>query len=238
MLIDLPIAHCNVPSKVGAANWARCWHAAASQAPVFGLNEAFLSKATYARLARANNHGIAGLAKSPNPVFWDRKKIKRVTGKVHRLHARGDSVLAQRYPGLNDARYATDVTLRDRATGVEFGVVCTHWVVGPGRKLPKAWQVWARREAKKGVRRLVRAHQRAGRPVWVIGDTNVRVPLAPLRVRFRWVKNHDIDKSGLGLPAGARLLSSSWRNFAAPTDHKDGGVRSTAKIRITQRKAA
>lgn len=230
----MPIAHCNVPSKVGAANWARCWKATAQQAPVFGLNEAFLSKAVYAQLARKNNYGIAGLAKSPNPVFWDRHRIKRIKSRVVQIHPRGTSLLARRYPGLNDARYATDVTLLDKKSGVEFGVICSHWVVGPGRKLPPLWQQWARREAKRKIRRLIKAHLKAGRPVWFIGDTNVRVRLAPLvKDRFRWVKNKDIDKSGVGIPPNANVTHYAWKNFDAPTDHRNGGVRSTVTMNLS-----
>lgn len=235
MTTTLKIAQCNVPSSVGRDNWERCWRRTAAQAPIFGLQEAFLSKDVYRTLTHLSHHGVCGLAGSPNPIFWDHKIIKRKFSHVVRLHARGESLLARRFPGYNDARYATDGIFEHIETGMEFAVINTHWVVGPGKYLPTLWQKWARREAIKKVRRLVKAHLKAGRPVFVIGDTNIRVAMEPLvknypHGSFRWIKNEDIDKSGIGIPDDMRLTDWGWENFDAPTDHKDGGVVTTVTI--------
>lgn len=226
----------NVPTKVGPANWATCFNLMADQAPVFGLNEAKHpnAKGTYRALARGRNLGVYGLRQGPNPVFWDRERFRRTASAHHRLHVRGESALARRWPGFNDARYVTEVVLRDRQDKTTHAVLCSHWVPNGG-KVPNAWRAWARAEAKRGVKRLAKAHLAQGRTVWFLGDTNIKEPFRfGGRRRFRWLKGEGIDKVGLWVPAGTTVTNARGKTFPAPTDHHRGVVGHATLTRRTR----
>lgn len=216
----------NVPTKVGESNWRACFIRADNFSEIFGINEAISrdAKRFYASIARKTYHGFFGLAKSPNPVFWDRNLYKRIRGEVHILHTRGGSTLAKRYPGFNDARYVTEVELQDRQGYVpNIVVLCTHWVP-EGKKVPEVWRKWARNEAKRKVRAIARRNLRQGKTVWFIGDTNIgeAFDFGIRGATFEWLRGDGIDKIGVWTPKGTRVNRSHARVYPAPTDHKHG----------------
>lgn len=214
----------NIPTSVGPDSWADCFSLMAERAPVFGINEVFhpKAKALYRDLATQLKLASFGLRRGPNPIFWQRERYEKVEGERHLLHVRGQGVLARLYPGFNDARYATELVLRDRGTKQEFVVICTHWVPN-GSKVAEAWRKWARREAKRGVRKLVKRHLRAGRPVWFIADTNIKDAFG-FGKGFQWIRGAGIDKVGLWLPKGMSAKDLDANLFPAPTDHHHGVV--------------
>ncbi|WP_181312456.1 hypothetical protein [Nocardioides campestrisoli] len=220
----------NVPAGVGPDAWSDCFKLAAthSEGGVFGLNEAFTPAQgdLYERLADKLDLGRFGLA-GPNPVFWDRDRLRRVRGTRRRLHGAARGVLARQWPGFNAGREATDVVLADWTTGEETAVICTHWAP-QGPKVASRWRNRAHRVARRKVLKMIHRHLRAGRVVWLLGDFNVYAPvdlaagIDPELGRFVWLTGHGVDKVGIALPRGHQLDDTSARTFKAPSDHKHG----------------
>ena len=218
------IAIINVPVKVGASAWERCFRETAERAPLFGINEtkSHEQRVLYRRLAREHGYGSAGMA-SPNVVFFDSARYHKISSRVVPLHPRGNGLLARRFPGFNDARSVTEVTLLDVKSGEVIVVLCTHWVP-EGRKVPGVWRAWARNESKRRIRQMMRRHMKWGRTVFLIGDTNIG-GVIDMSVRgFVWIRPEGIDKIGVGLPKGRPLQESEWHRYGAPTDHGAGIV--------------
>lgn len=225
----------NVPTKVGADAWERCWHEAADRADIFGINEAFNphAKRLYRGLARQHGYGQYGTRQTGNPIFWDRDVYRKVSGRVHTIHGSSGGLLARRWPGFNAERQITDVVLRHRDTRQEVAVLNTHWVPNGGR-VPSIWRTWARRKSKRLTRKLIRAHLAAGRVVVFMGDTNIREEIG-LTKRMVWLRGVGIDKAGIAVPRGMRVRRKRARLFAAPTDHKHG-VAFRATVTTTKEK--
>lgn len=222
----ITIAVINVPTKVGPKDWETCFRRTARRAAIFGVNETFTEKAKllYRDLAREMNLGRCGLRGGPDPIFWDRDIYRQVEHMRTRLHVRGSSLLARRWPGFNEARYVNEAVLRHRATGDQQAILCTHWVP-EGRKVPAAWRKWARAESRRRVRALAVKHLAEGRPVWLLGDTNIGAEFnfKPIPgATFRWVRGKGIDKIGLWLPKGMAATDVGFELYDAPTDHKHG----------------
>lgn len=219
------VAVINVPTKVGAAAWERCFRETAERAPIFGINETISreAKRLYFDLSRDMGYGRAGLWTSPNPIFYDKDQYEYVESRIHELHPRGSSPLARRFPGFNDARSVTDLVLRDKNTNKQIAVLCTHWVP-EGQKVPKAWRAWARNESRRKIRKLIRHHLRHGRIVYLMGDTNIGGLIDMGVRRFKWIRPEGIDKIGVAVPKGTVLKDCNYRKYGAPTDHGAGVV--------------
>lgn len=220
----------NIPTKVGPNAWRKCWEEAADRCGIFGVNEAFhpKAKALYLELAKEHGYGQYGTRRGPNPIYFNRKRWRRVSGTVHKIHGRGN--LFARWPGFNEARYVTDLVLvpRGRPDALEVAVLCTHWVPN-GRKVSGSFRDKARVQSRLFVERLVREHQAAGRIVYLIGDTNIAKPFT-LGIRgFQWIRGKGIDKVGVAVPKGYVLGKTSVDVFDAPTDHRHG-VATAAQI--------
>lgn len=221
------IAIINVPTKVGAVAWERCFRETATRAPLFGINEVIAreAKRLYAAQSKTMGYGHAGLVNSPNPVFYNKALYDRMEVRVHTLHARGTSPLARRYEGFNDARSVSEVVLMERDTHKQIVVLNTHWVP-EGKKVPAAWRAWARSESKRKVRKLIRFHMKHGRIVYLIGDTNIAGVIDMGIRRFKWIRSEGIDKIGVAVPKGTTLKTSDYHKYGAPTDHGAGVIAS------------
>lgn len=225
----------NIPTKVGPTAWLDCWTLTADRCGIFGVNEVFHpnAKALYLELAKEHGYSQYGTRGGPNPVFFDRKRWRRVSGRLHRIHGRGDRF--GRWPGFNESRYVTDVVLarRRRPGAPEVAVLCTHWVPN-GRKVTAIFRAAARRQSKKLVEQLMREHQAAGRIVYVIGDTNIARTFKLRGRGFEWIRGKGIDKVGVAVPRRFVVGKTSVDVFDAPTDHHHG-VATTAQIKKESR---
>lgn len=212
----------NIPVKVGARAWRRCFGLMARSCGIFGVNECLSQnqRALYIKLVRRLGLGQYGVRISPNPIFWDKTKYRFVSGRQIRLHGAGDSAKARRWPGFNAARYTTEVVLEVIATGQEIVVFNTHWAPD-GKKVPRWWLIRARRASKKALNSRIAYHTAQGRDTLVMGDFNVFRPFI-LGV-VRWLRGKGVDKIGIAL-SRMRLVRYRVRLIPAPTDHKHGIV--------------
>lgn len=210
----------NIPTKVRAKAWERCFRLLAQHGGIFGINEAGSPRAKrlYRRLADELGYGHFGLDLGPNPVFWDRDEYRFVSGRQIKLHGRGRGKLARRWPGFNGARFLTIVTLRHRKTGQLVTVLNWH-LVAPGWKVRARWRARMRALSEEIINGQVAFHRDRGRVVLGIGDGNQdgwHVPNA------RWLHREGPDLMLLALPTGVHLEQADTDVFPAPTDHKDG----------------
>ena len=219
---SLRLAVVNIPHKIGADRWEACWDGARRRSAIFGVNESLRGdqRDLYAALAEDTKVGHSGLRQTPNPIFWKKKRFEKVSGEVHQIHGKAAGPLARRFPGFNAERDVNEVVLRQKENDREVAVLNTHWVPN-GRKVNPVWRMKMRRKSKKLVRDLVRKHKRAGRPVFVMGDTNLFLPFW-MPQDFKWYRARGIDKLGGTLPGKGRA-------YPAPTDHKHG-VKATATL--------
>jgi endonuclease/exonuclease/phosphatase family metal-dependent hydrolase len=204
--------------KVGRAAWEQCFTLAARSA-IFGLNESVSTeqRETYRSLMDESSEPLRqfGLWRGPNPVFWRSERFVKVSGNIIEIHGPSTGPLASKYPGYNEARYVTEVVLKQKTDGREFAVLNTH-LVPNGPRVAAVWRTWARRRSLKVLRQLVAKHVAAGRSVILMGDMNIKEPFAIARP-FRWYRGEGIDKIG-------GTLSGAAKTFPAPTDHKRGVV--------------
>jgi hypothetical protein len=223
----------NIPARLNdrpdPSHWERCWTLTADRADLFGVNESFTSsqRDTYLRLAKERGYGQFGTRITPNPVFWDRDHWRKVSGRVHELHTSLSRF--REWPGFNEARYVTEVVLRQRGSKREVTVLCTHWVP-EGPKVTDADRDRARRASKSQVADLVRKHTAAGNDVLLIGDTNIHGTFSLGVPGFTWIKSLGVDKVGIAVPLDRAVAHSSVREFAAPTDHRFG-VAAAIRVR-------
>lgn len=218
----------NVPIKVGPRAWRRCLGLLMRHVDIGGINEALSprQRVLYRRVCERKGWGIFG-GGGPNPVVWNAERYRLVRGRVHPLHSAGTSRRARRFRGFNAARYVTDVVLDSIAVpGAQVAVLCTHLAPG-GWKVPKAWRRDALDRSRRVLDGLIAAHLAAGRPVLVIGDTNIPGDLHLSGVR--WLRGRGIDKAGIALPPDVTLSASRSGSFAAPTDHRRG-IYAVARI--------
>ncbi len=220
----LRVAMVNVPHKVGRENWIECWTKAAKRGAIFGINESLRSdqRATYAEQMNQfkRDLGQYGLHQSPNPIFWRTSRFTRIAGDVHEIHPKAAIKAERERPGFYAARYITEVVLRQRSDGQEIAVLNGHFA-SAAKFVDQKWAAKVQREAKKVLRALVKKHQKAGRVVIFLGDTNMGKPFRMPR-GFKWIKGVGIDKIGSTNPGEADL-------FDAPTDHEHG-VRATIRL--------
>lgn len=217
----------NVPIGAGRQNWAKAFRLMAEATSVFGVNENLTAaqREVFARMARLMGFVWFAL-NGPNPIFWEADQYRRHDSGTVPLHARGRSSLARRYPGYNSGRQATWVVLASVADPLrEFTVICTHWVP-EGPKVPAPFRAWARRESKRGVKRLALIHLRRGRLVFLVGDLNVMAEfsMAIRGFRFVWVRGVGVDKVGVWVPRGVKVSDVNWSRVMAPVDHTHGIV--------------
>lgn len=210
----------NIPTKVGPENWIECWELTAEVADVFGVNENSKKKhKVYFDLAKKHNHGRYGVSNTPNPIFWDRKIYRGISGRQVRLHKAATGPLARKFPGFNAARYATEVVLRHRETKQELAFIVTHWVPN-GNKVNPVFRTASRIASKRGVTRLIRENRNEGRPTFLMGDTNIFKKFWLYAIR--WLRSQGIDKLGFAVPSGWKVSNMSSSTYPAPTDHKHG----------------
>lgn len=221
----LSVALINIPNKIGTSNVRRCWDKAAARSAIFGVNESFhktqrqiYSQAMADSKAKWSQYG---LWQTPNPVFWRSDRFKRINAEVHLIHpANTTAPNHAKWPGFYDARFITEVVLKQRVGGQEVAILNTHLVYG-AKVLDQKWLRTVRRTSKSALRRLVRKHRDAGRIAIVMGDMNTKSNFAMPR-GFRWFTKRIIDKVGANREGSATL-------FVAPTDHKHG-VRATIRL--------
>lgn len=220
VLFVLSVACINVPTKVGAAAWERCFELLAERGDIFGINEAgsWRAKRLYRRLARELGYAYFGLFIGPNPAFWDRRIYRRHSARQVKLHDRGHGRKARLWPGFNDARYMTVVVLERLAGGPLTTYINLHFVA-PGKKVPSRWRAQMRARSIARLRTIVANHLAAGRVVVVNGDAN-RDAFAIDGVT--WLDGNGPDLVAIAVPAGVDLGDVELEHFPAPTDHKHG----------------
>lgn len=220
----MKIAFINVPTGIGPSGWRGCWNAASNRAPVIGFNEILTrsAKDSMLRWAKSDKYSQYGIRQCPNPIFWKKRRWRKVYGHVHKIHSAGTGYRARHWPGFNGPRFINEVVLQRRGKKRQIAVLNTHWVPR-GPKVPARWRKEMRKESKRLLRELTRKHLNEGRDVYVIGDLNLpgKIKMPDL---FKWLVYKFVDKAGIGVPAGRRLLSARGTTFPAPTDHKHGGV--------------
>lgn len=221
----LRVALINIPAKVGGKAITECWRKAAARGAIFGVNESFHAsqRALYRSLVSESKGKIAafGLDRTPNPVFWRTERFRLVSGTVHRIHPRNTTAPnAAKWPGFYDARFITEVVLKDRLTGKEVAVLLTH-LAAEVKVIDQKWLRTVKSESKTMLRDLTRKHQSAGRVVIGMGDMNTTEDFSMPR-GFKWLTKGIIDKIGANRPGKASV-------FDAPTDHKHG-VQATLRL--------
>lgn len=225
----------NVPVKVGARSWAKCWTVMANHTSVFGINESLSrrQRAVYAARCLRRGWGQYGLRNSPNPIFWDRDVWTKVkgSGRIVKLH--GPGPWAHSWPGYNGSRYATVIVLQ-RRSGQQHAIINTH-LVPNGHKVPAVWREQVRGDSFKQLAELVDDLTTFGLVVWLLGDMNVTTPF-DMGDRFRWIRGKGIDKLGVSLPDHIRITDAGFELIALPehvTDHKHG---LTARVHLEKEK--
>lgn len=214
----------NIPTSVGKSAWERCFIAALTRSDVFGVNEAFhpAAKDLYDRLCKRHEYGHVGLAKTGNPIFWNKAKYTLVDSGDEEIHGRGPGY--DEWPGFNDARGFTWAILRPKGAlkgdGEDFMVINTH-LVPNGPKVVDWWRVKVRAQSWKVLREVIKAAVHQGLPCFLLGDMNVSAAV-PISRLFRWIKGVGIDKVGLGLPPEMKRGECTFVLYAAPTDHHHG----------------
>lgn len=220
------VAMINVPTSAGRANWIRCFNLTAKRAGVFGINETLTksAKQTYKTWAWLCGFKFYGLNQGPNPIFWKKKNWHFVDGAHVHLHGRGPRY--RQWSGFNDDRYMTVVVLQKKnQKGKPFGpkhcFLFTHWAATNPNKVPTDWVEEKRRDSIEHAQYFIDLALERGMIVWFSGDTNFTgdIDFGP---RFKWIKGGGIDKVGVGVPKGIRLVKSSFELYPAPTDHDDG----------------
>lgn len=215
----------NVPSKVGARAWARCWMLMRVHATVFGINETFMKscKRVYAGLARVNGFGQYGLRQGPNPIFYSRRVWKFVEADHVQLHGKGPN--SKKWPGFNDERYLTILVLErrlKRRQGARHAFLFTHWAAfGGNDKVPNKWVNDRHSECIDYVHDIIELGLSKGYIVHFSGDTNMGEPIK-LHPKMKMLKNKGIDKYGVAFPPEFEFESGDLTEFNAPTDHKHG----------------
>ena len=220
----------NVPVKVGARAWRRCWLVMARRSSVLVVNESLSrrQRAVYLALALARGWGQYGTRTSPNPIFYSRRVWRFAAGRVHQLHGTGPWF--EQWPGYNGARDVTILIADHRRSGLRCAILGTH-LVSEGSKVPDGWRDLVRTTSKDTLRTLVQGLMADGCVVLLAGDMNIRDPF-PLGPGFTWVRGDGIDKVGVGVPPGVELGHTAWRLVAAPTDHKHGV---TARVTLNRK---
>jgi hypothetical protein len=208
---------------MGVKNWRRCWYVMAARTSVFGTNETLTRsiKLTYQVLARKNGWRVAGLWRSPNPIFYKRSDWRHVSTDVVTLHGRGPNYRS--HAGYNERRYANITVLEDRHSDALKHVHINVHLVADSRYAPAPWVRRARASSLRQLQDIVAAHVGAGRVVWLYGDMNIGSPFLVAR-GFHWIKATGVDKIGIAVPHGYRLLDEDFTLHRAPTDHKDGVI--------------
>lgn len=220
LLINLRVALMNIPTKVGAKAWSRCFQLLVRHGDVFGINEAGSPRAKrlYRDLARAHGYGQFGLNEGPNPIFWNRNVYRFVSGHQIKIHGRGKGRLARRWPGFNGARFMTVVTLSHIPSGQLVTFLNWH-LVAPGWKVRPRWRSRMRVKSAVLIKRQVTYHRNQGRVVVGLGDANRDAWTVS---GARWLHMDGPDLMLLGLPSGFHLDKADTDAFPAPTDHKHG----------------
>lgn len=215
------VAAVNVPYSVGLRSWLRCFRLALRHAPIAGFNEILTraQKAALMTVVVARGLGVAAL-RSPNPIIWKRRVLKRKWSRVVRLHDGATGRLAARYPGFNAARFATIGVWKHRKRDLTFGMVLVHFVPAPTPKIDNIWRTSAREQAITKTQALVDEIHALGIVGFLLGDFNDFEPIDFDHVR--WIRGHGVDKVGVILPEGVRLEDAEFALFDAPTDHKHG----------------
>ena len=221
----LRVGMINIPGKIGPRAIRRCFDAVASRSVVWGVNESFHpeQRLIYIEAMADSERDINsyGLRITPNPVFWYADRFERVSARVHRLHPKNTTAPnADEWPGFYDARYVTEVVLRQRADGKEVAVLNTH-LAAEVKVVDQRWLRKVKEASKECLRELVREHEKAGRVVVVMGDMNTKEDFAMPR-GFRWLVKGLIDKIGSNRRGSGGI-------FDAPTDHGHG-VRATIRL--------
>lgn len=216
----LRVALMNIPTKVGAKAWSRCFLLLVQRGDAFGINEAGSPRAKrlYKQLAAAHGYGQFGLNEGPNPIFWNKAVFRFVSGHQIRIHGRGRGRLARRWPGFNGARYVTVVTLRHIDSGRLVTFLNWH-LVAPGWKVRRRWRSRMRAKSAALIKRQVTFHRSQGRIVVGLGDANRDAWTLP---GAKWLHRDGPDLMLVGLPAGTYLEKADTDTFPAPTDHKHG----------------
>lgn len=217
------VATINTPEKLTRAQREKCFTETAERASLFGLNEVFTlrSKRQIRGLAKEERLSQFGLFRTPNPVFYS-AGWEKVAGSLYTLHGPSVRVFG-RYPGYNEARYATVTLYRSKHYPGEPLVahIHTHWVA-INDKVPAKWAAAARKKSIEKVTRIVARHRAAGHHVVITGDLNMRY--APHIPGVVWISDNGVDKIGVAVAPGYRLVSKQVRAFPAPTDHDFGRV--------------
>lgn len=211
----------NIPTKVGAKAWEKCFRILAEHAELFGINEVGSPRAKrlYIRLKDELGFAQFGVGQGPNPVFWARDTFRFLRGRVIRLHGRGKGRLARRFPGFNGARFLTEVVLRHRESDQIVAVLNFH-LVAPGWKVLARWRAEMRRKSLARIDGLVAFHLSKGRVVVLMGDTNIGGAIDLTGVTWLFVAG--VDRIAIAVPKGVTLDDFDIAQLVAPTDHKHG----------------
>lgn len=224
-VVTLPLylrfACMNVPTKVGARAWRRCFDLLVEHGEFFGMNEAgsVRAKRIYNRRKDLYGYSQFGLFRGTNPIFWKKSEFSLVSGRQVKLHGRAKGRLALKYPGFNGARYLTEVILRPTADVAEVAVINVH-LVAPGPKVNDQWRRQMRAKSIATINGIVAHHADSRRAVVLMGDTNIAGELDLPGVQ--WLYPRGVDKLGLALPDNATIATRTTKQFEAPTDHKHG----------------
>lgn len=221
--MKISIGMINVPTKMGTRGYEECYERTSARCDIFGMNEVFARFAKRTVIQESRQHGNAqwGTGRGPNPLFWDETKYRKRWASQHLLHGRGPRYA--QYPGFNERRKATVVVLEDLmdTSNPDTTVINTHLLALASRKIGMVWGRRARKRSLRLIRDIVREHLEAGRIVILMGDMNMRLPFWVNR-RFTWVRGRGIDKIGIAVPKGYRVVKKEFSLFAAPTDHQHG----------------
>lgn len=226
--LGLTVSTINVPRKIGADDWARCFERAmADGSTLLGAQEIFTSgqRQTLAQVCKAQGWDHAGRS-GPNPVAWDAAAWTLVRSRVVRLHGPGEGLLARRWPGYNAERHVTVAVLQHRETGQRVTLLNAH-LVAYGPRVPAAWRAAAFAASVTRLRRLVKRARRRGQHVVVTGDFNTR---GRIPVGVKWT-SRGIDRIGYK-PAPGWRGDAFVKPFLAPTDHRYG---QRARITLKER---
>lgn len=220
----------NVPAGAGKDSWLRCWDIMADATTRFGMNESLYrrQKVAYAAKAKREGWAYAGLWDSPNPIFWDKTKYRKVFHETVKLHGRGPNY--RKYKGFNSPRYANVTVLEDiEIGGVQLEThINVHLAAFNNNKVPNDLVRDWHNDSLLILQRLIQAAINKGHDVWVYGDFNIPGPVK-FKIngaRYELVKAQGIDKIFHFVPAkeGGAKVQYEAHELKAPTDHKHGLV--------------
>lgn len=217
----------NVPAKVGRTAWIRCFNIMANRTAAFVQNETLYRrmKVATAAAATARGWGATGLWTSPNPIFFNRRILRKVDSDVRRLHDRGPGYRA--LPGFNSERYATLGVFRRRGRAYRSMPLISiiGWHLVPQFRVDATWRDRVRSESIDQVREMILEQLELGRIVYLLGDTNIVGPIPfGMPARTTSIKPVGIDKAYVFTPDDIEVVRKSFTLPKAPTDHKDGIV--------------